>query len=426
MYKILTIILFIIITHPVNSQNHSQNPPGNDFKDYSGEKLPVTFTLQGTGRLGPVKTQPDGGCWSSAALGSVESVWRTFGFGEYILSDINLKLCNGFDPSRSTYGNHYMATAYFTRGSGPIMKNPETDSLCEQNPVKPGYITDARFLPDDPGLIKQTIVETGAVYSMLYFRKELLDTLTNIYYCPKKKDINHAIDLVGWNDTLKTESGKGVWIAQNSLGISFGDKGYFYIPYSDPNILKYNAIWPKWISYDPEAEIYYYDTLGSYRSYGFHDSVCYGLVKFTARDSLFITKIGTSVNEPNTKIFTEIYHQFDTVTMQLSEKLAVIGEATCKFAGYYTFDLNEKVRVKKDEDFYILTRYITPNDTMPIPIETFIRGYSDPKLASHKCWINPDYNKWPEAWYECGADSKFKFLNFNLCIKAYTLSADKK
>lgn len=57
----------------------------------------IEYDLRGTGRLSPVKAQPSGGCWASASMGAIESVWRTYSFGKYTLSDKNLQLYNGFD-----------------------------------------------------------------------------------------------------------------------------------------------------------------------------------------------------------------------------------------------------------------------------------------------------------------------------------------
>lgn len=423
-------VSFLIILSFLLFQSYSQEDTERelytdiDNEEFVGKDLPVMFDLRNTERLSPVKAQPNGGCWASAAMGSVESIWRSSGFGNFELSDINLKLFHGFVPERSTNGNHYMATSYFARGSGPLVKNPDTDSLFQLTPEIAAYITDARYLPDEPDLIKQTIIDIGSVYSMMYFKKNDLDTLTNIYYCNKLNTINHAVNLVGWNDTLVTENGRGVWIALNSLGGQFGDEGFFYIPYTDNNILQYNAIWNKWIPYDSNSKIYYYDTLGSYSSYGFGDTICYGLVKYTAESNLQITKVGSFVNSEKTKIYTEIYSDFDEKTKILSGELGRIEVHHCKYAGYYTLDLETPVRLEKGTDFYILMRYCTPDDTLPLPVETYIKGYSNPHLTAKKCWVNPDYDKWPETWYECGSESKWKALNFDLCIKAYCIKEE--
>ena len=184
-------------------------------------------------------------------------------------------------------------------------------------------------------------------------------------------------------------------------------------------ILSKNAIWPKWIDYNPNAKIYYYDTLGSYRSYGFGDTVCYGLVKYETDADVEIHKVGTSINFENSSIAAEIYQEFDTVTKKLSGYLGYIDPVNCKYAGYYTLDVNQRIDIKKGESFYIMMRYVTSNDTTPLPIETTIEGYSNPHIVQNKCWINPNYEKWPTTWYKCGSNSPYTTLNFDLCIKVY-------
>lgn len=420
--KILIVIIIFLSVFSVFLHGQEKKFNYSDFDNdiVAKDSLPLYFNLRNTGRLSPVKTQSNSGCWASAAMASVESFWRTQYNETAIMSDLNLKLYHGFDSTRTNNGNHYMATSYFSRRSGPLEKNPKTDSLYFKEPQTLTYITDAHYLPNDPKLVKQIILDYGSVYSMMHFRPDNLDTLTFVHNTNKKR-INHAVNIVGWNDTLQADTTIGAWIAQNSLGERFADSGFFYIPYSDPNILEYNCIWPKWLDYEKNSKIYYYDTLGSYFSYGFRDTLCYGLVKYTAESDLRITKIGSFINQPFTKIYAEIYKEFDTTSKLLTKREAVIDEIQCKYPGYYTIDLKVPVSVDRDDDFYIMMKYVTPYDTLPLPVETFIEGYSDPHITSHTCWINPDLKKWPETWYECGTNSKFETLNFDLCIKAYCI-----
>jgi C1A family cysteine protease len=418
------ILLLVVLTGRTQQTEKISMLPDFDSLIMIQTPLPEYFTLRNTGRLGAVKTQPHGGCWASAAIGSVESVWRTFGFGEAVLSDVNLKLFHGFIPERSSNGNHYMATAYFSRRSGPVMKSPENDSTYLLSPVTVQYITGARYLPKDPDLVKRTIMEFGAVYSMTYHHRNHLDTLTNIYYTKTKK-INHAVLLVGWNDTLRTKTGKGAWIAQNSLGVKYGDNGFFYIPYSDPNVLEYNAIWPYRIPYEKNSRIYYYDTLGSFHSYGFRDTVCYGLVKFVAEKDLVVTKIATHINTAGSRIYAEIYDQFDPATGVLSELLTDTKPVFCRFTGYYTLDADHPVRIRKGDDFFVKMGYMHPTDTMPLPVESYIKGYADPNISAKKCWVNPDFLRWPKTWYECGSESPFPSQLFDLCIRVYCIEEEE-
>ncbi len=258
--------------------------------------LPVAFDLRNSTILSPVRTQPNGGCWASASNATLESWLRHAGAGDFVFSDINLQLFNNFKEERNTYGNHLMATAYYSRFSGPVDKKQDLDSISFVKAPVPYFITDARFLPNDPDLVKQTIMNFGAVYSMMYFKRVEIDSISSIYYTDKE-NINHVVSLVGWNDTLFTKKGRGVWIAQNSLGSGFGDGGFFYIPFQDKNILNYNAVWTKWLSGEKNNELYYIDTLGSFNGYGFDDTLCYGMVEFTAEHDGSINKIASWVSE---------------------------------------------------------------------------------------------------------------------------------
>jgi C1A family cysteine protease len=382
--------------------------------------LPAAFDLREKDRISPIRVQPTGGCWASSVMASVESFMRSSGYGNLTLSDKNLQFYHGFSEKRNTYGNNLMATAYFSRGDGPLLQSARNDTLPRGSQPLAAYIGEARSLPNDPPLIKHVILDFGAVYSMLFFRKEQVDSITHVLYAGPGR-INHVITLVGWNDTLTTRKGRGVWIAQNSLGSGFGDDGFFYIPYRDTSILLYNAVWPKWSDYNPKLKIDYYDTLGSYYSYGFGDSVCYGLVKYTADTTCTLNQVGTFINHPNTRIKADVFLGFNS-DANIPENIATSApEKICTFPGYYTINLHDSVHLDKNQPYYIMMRYLTTADTMPLPVETYVKNYSEPNLASGACWVNPDFERWPDTWYECGENSKFLSLRFNLCIKAYLL-----
>ena len=424
MYSLFNIVFTITLSISGFAQNWMLPIPDFD-KMVVGDSFPIKYDLRDYGRLSPVKSQPSGGCWASASMGAIESVWRTYAYGNHTLSDKNLQLYNGFDSLRKSNGNHYMATAYFTRGSGPLLKNKESDSISFHGQKTAAYVTDARYLPNDPALVKQTIMDYGAVYSMLYYKIDFLDTVTFTYYTEVEK-INHVVNLVGWNDTLQTQAGKGAWIAQNSKGKKFGDQGFFYISYNDKNILKHNAIWPKWVPYDPASSIYYYDTLGATIPFGYHDTICCGLVKYTAKEDLFIEKVGTSITTSGTKVTTKIYGKFNVSSKRLSNQMAFIEENECGMAGYYSFDLKDPVYIEEGGDFYIMMQYVTPIDSFPMPTEKFLENYANPHISTGKCWVNANVNRWPNAWNECGADVEHETLRFDLCIKAYCVRATKK
>ena len=345
---------------------------------------------------------------------------RITGVGDFLLSDRHLQLMHGFDDSRNTYGNHYMATAYFSRGAGPVMKNEGLDSIPQLRPGIPFILDGARYLPGDPGLVKQAILDYGPVYTMLYFKRKDVDTTSFIMRNPEnpRNHINHAAVLVGWNDTLTTMEGKGAWILQNSLGPSFGDRGFFYVPYENEDILKHNAVWNAWKPFGDNNRILYYDTLGSFESYGFNDSVCYGLTRYTAAEDCRIVRLATHVNNPGTYVAFEVFSDFDVENKALSGRLTATGDTYCMFPGYYTVDLQQGIDIPAGSDFYVMARYVAPYSTQPLPVEHAIEDYSDPHIMEGTNWVNPDAEKWPRAWYECGPGSPYPALDFDLCIRA--------
>lgn len=418
-------LTMVVLSYACNSQSKPGGIAGRTFDERVIVKpdQPVYYDLRNRNRLSPVRTQPAGGCWASAVMSSVESSWRSQKYSQEILSDVNLLLYHGYDPGRNGYGNHFMATAYLTRGSGPVIQNPATDSLQYTLTPFPELNIEACYLPDSASLIKQTIMDFGSVWSMMYFRKELFDTTSNIWYTPVKK-INHVVNLVGWNDTLQSKEGRGCWIAQNSLGNKFGENGFFYIPYSDPNILEYNAVWTYWMSWDDGNQLYYYDTLGSTERYGFDDTVCYGLVKFTATDNIRIHRIGTPISLAQTEIRAELYLEFDTTAKILSGPLSTTASRHCRFAGYYSVELTNPVVIKENSDFYVLMQYSHPVDTMLLPVERFVKDYADPDITTGKCWVNPDLKKYPNTWYPCGEASPYPGLLFDLCIRVYAVDVE--
>lgn len=414
--KFILLSILILNFSLLFSQSDQVKKCYSEIEKLDKKDIPICFDLRNYNRTSPVRIQPDGGCWASAAMSTVESAWLTADYKDVNLSSVNLKLFHGFVDERSANGNHYMSNAYFTRWSGPIKSSPELDSI--RQPYPESAIIEARYLPEDPDLIKSVIIKTGGTFSMMYFNQSKFDTANNTY-CSIQNEINHAVMLIGWNDTLVVNNKAGAWLAQNSLGEKFGDQGFFWISYQDENILKYNAVWNGWMDYNSQSSIYYYDTLGSFYSYGFRDTICYGLVKYTAIESLKIEAIGTSINFPDSKVEAWIFKEFDDSLKILSEPVGKTNPMNCDYLGYYTLSNQDYTEFKKGEDFYIMMKYVTPNDTLPLPVETIIDGYSKPLLTSGKCWINPDYGKWPTTWYECGAVSPFPTLKFNLCIKAY-------
>ena len=86
---------------------------------------------------------------------------------------------------------------------------------------------------------------------------------------PTSTATNHAVLIVGWDDSLSHAGGTGGWIVKNSWGTNWGgtagygsEKGYFTIAYGSANIGYYASVIVGGQDYDPAGGIFYYDEGG--------------------------------------------------------------------------------------------------------------------------------------------------------------------
>jgi hypothetical protein len=386
--------------------------------------FPEIYDMRDSGWLTPVKTQSAGGCWAYSVMGALESRLMMLDYGLYDLSDNNLKYCHNYVPERSTNGNHWMATSYFARRSGPFLESEDPHPGGTSNPGEcPDsltplyYINQARYPPpDNIHAIKQTVLDYGVVWSLMYYHASYLNSSNHTYYYNGTKSVNHAGCVVGWNDTLTTDGGTGAWIVRNTYGPAWEDGGYYYISYNDTRFLIYNAYWPDINENEEYSVLFQHDEIGGYWGAGGWNETAYGLVKFDAyTQDIVISKVGTFIVYAGTSIEIKIYSAFSD---SLSGLLASIDEVQLDLPGYYTFDLDSPVFLPSGQDFYVQVKYNSNNSDLkwPVPIEDTITGYSMPEIETGKYWINSDPETYPDGWFQLGHGTNF---HYDLCIKAY-------
>ncbi|MBM3436638.1 MAG: hypothetical protein FJY07_10535, partial [Bacteroidetes bacterium] len=289
---------------------------------------------------------------------------------------------------------------------------------CTGGLTPQAYIPESRYLPEDHDAFKDAIMNIGAVYNTFRSVSGYYTWINGHYtYCYQGAgSTTHAIAIVGWNDTITTACGNGAWIAKNDYGTGFGEGGFFYIGYKDTLVLKYNAVWPEREEYDPELKIYQYDTIGGWPFVGYEDSVIYGLIKYTAVNDQFLTRIGTYTVSYGSWLSAEIYDEFDG--SNLTGLLASIPEQYCDYPGFWQLELAEPLKIITGNDFYIKVKYNAPGEDYPMAVEGTATGYSSPHLETGKCWTSHDESVWHPAGEGTESD-------FDLCIKAYAWDMTK-
>ncbi len=238
--------------------------------------VPAKYDLRNDGRSTSVKDQGDYGfCWSFASTASMESNLLTQKLVNSTSDEIDLSesggawfSCNGVtDPTDSTFGDHRDDPANGKAGGNALDAAESMSSgygaypeeLAKYDDVDYGYneairyysdykLKDFSFLPEDFNLIKQRIIEKGAMYyAYKCFMDNYYETEDGIWtYYDNGKSINgeetdggHAVTIVGWDDNFSRDNfhpdagvkNDGAWLCKNSWGEEWGSDGYFWVAY---------------------------------------------------------------------------------------------------------------------------------------------------------------------------------------------------
>ncbi|RKX24353.1 MAG: hypothetical protein DRP47_11510, partial [Candidatus Zixiibacteriota bacterium] len=235
----------------------------------SPSQLPIRFDWRTLGKVTPVKNQSScGACYSFASMANLESRVLIDSGETYDFSENSVKECYYTDPNCNG-GNFEMVTTVLSLdGSALESCNPyiASDTTCETScsyikTVLDWKIISANALPD-ASILKSYIYENGPVYTSLYAGSSEDTAWQNEYgyydgsyvlYYTGSYANNHAVLIVGWDDTLSHAGGQGAWIVKNSWGTSWGgtcgygaESGYFYIAYGSASIGKWSSFVDNW------------------------------------------------------------------------------------------------------------------------------------------------------------------------------------
>ena len=215
-------------------------------KDWSSKKmravklapvaLPAKFSWQG--KITPIRNQGGcGSCWSFSAQASIADVLALHGKGSLDLSEQFPVSCD--------------KTSYGCQGGWPtnafeLIQN-EGDVLEKDFPYKAvdmrcpaslphiykvaNYVTLSEGVADTEQ-VKQAIFQYGPVSVAVAVAGNFGNYKSGIYNESSSGGINHAVNLVGWDETEKPYH----WIMRNSWGESWGENGFMRIAYGSRKI----------------------------------------------------------------------------------------------------------------------------------------------------------------------------------------------
>jgi len=379
-----------------------------------------------------------GVCWTFSALGAFESsllkennittpAAATYDFSEnhmrYALSSDGGNTL-GFDRTNYDGGNFSMALAYLTRGKMngvvnesddpyPTKANTYLDSAKAKRTltdisgkaVQDYYPTQVIRLGDLPSSatttekdsrkaeIKNLIMEYGSVTlsydSETSYYNQYTDgggITTEAYYDPYAVtgNTNHAVSIVGWDDNYTVNhfsdgytkpAHPGAFLVKNNWGQAWGQNGYFYISYEDPNAFSGINAFKEINNRDFFKNVYEYDTFGESATAGYPgDYDQYYANVFNTKNSGLekLSAISTYCNYPNSYI--KLYVSIDGGTTFIEQKAGAgyTEDASKGYkiddAGYYTFILDKPVKLDCDKFAVAIEVQQAANDHL-IPLE---------------------------------------------------------
>jgi C1A family cysteine protease len=399
--------------------------------DVLSATLPGGFDLRTQGKVTTVKDQGQcGSCWAFSTFASLES--GLLNSESWDFSENNLRNSHGYDLASCQGGNSMMATAYLARWSGALPESSDPYSTVSKGATAITYpnsgavkhVQEVLYIPDrssalDNDNIKRVLSEKGAIYSTIRWEDSSYRASTASYYYSGSSQANHAITIVGWDDSYDRSRfspqppGNGAFVVKNSWGSNWGDNGYFYVSYYDTKIGRGNAFFGAEEA-DNYYHIYQYDPLGWVVSYGENSETAYFANVFTAQSAEEVTAVSFYTPAIDSRYQLSVYKGVQNGpvagTAEISQS-GIIG-----VAGYHTIPLSSAVHLEKGDTFSVVVKLTTPGYKFPVAIEYPLSGFSSgARAASGQSYVSSTGTKW--------TDLHSLYPNSNVCLKAFTIQA---
>ena len=400
------------------------------YNSSSYQILPSKYDLREFGYVTPVKAQGSGGnCWAFSALGALEScVLKSSGIS-YDLSEENMKnlmamfSSYGWTMETNVGGYDKMGTGYLVGWLGPVNESddaynpssilsPLLDSFIHvQNIV---YLNRTSYTGNDE--IKKALMEYGAVATSIYWSSSNLKDKN--YYYSGNTGSNHAVVIVGWDDTYSrnnfktTPAGDGAWIIKNSWGTGGGDKGFYYVSYYDTQCAvlnkpysTYTFVFNDTIKFDKN---YQYDVPGWTDFFLNSSSTVWYKNKFTATDDEYLAAVSTYFQKKSNW----------EMSVYVNDVLKA-SKRGIDNPSYKTINLDQMIPLKVGDIFTIIFK-IKVDKEAGVPISEYVSLNSE-FYTENISFISYDGKNWKDLYDLPWTYPDHTYGSQVACIKAFTV-----
>ena len=336
-------------------------------------------------------------------------------------------------------GNGRVASFFLSTWSGmtteekvPFQSSAVTwpDSLAYDTSA---YMEDAIFSQYTVDRTKQLLMEYNSVSAMIYMLDNYYYPDTASYSCPQSGLVNHAVTIVGWDDTYSKENfpsasgvnNDGAWIVKNSYGKNWGKNGYFYLSYEDKSIT--NLVSNTAVTTPAYPNNYFYDGAaagtvtfpGNTINNGYYVSNIFKATAGNGKDEE-LGEIVTAVPQDNTDFQIQVYTNLKNTSDPTSGTPAYAEpvDYTQPLAGIHTIHLNTPVKIPQGTFYSVVIRI--PDGSNKFYVE---------KTTTSTSWftatagIDPNqsfFSTSGKKWYDAGNHQ------YNCCfsVKAHTKTLD--
>ncbi len=451
---------------PVDFSHLSKNLPIEDanqssVRNVKANSLPSAFDLRnvnGKSYISSVKDQESyGTCWSFAALGSMESNYMMQGNSEIDLSEMHVayftyknadksKAFGNYNTSSfitvmGNGGNSFYPTALFARLEGPTSESnlpywstepsesrpesyPRVLRLREVYYLSMNEDINVNSSEEQRNIIKRRIMQNGSISASYYNSNSLYKKVAtgNTSYHTTATSINHAIQIVGWDDNYPAENFRtrpsidGAWLIKNSWGDRWytpngymGDSGYFWMSYET-----YLVDGASFIVEDSnnDMNVYEYDPLGICSLWGYGGNSMYAANVFESTRDESLIEVGIYTADNNIDYEIKIYSGMSSMPSSSpipSGRAVSSSSGSIAFAGYHTITLDTPVSLSRGEYFSVVVKF---KGYGMVPVEKVVSGFSNNAKIEAGSFFSSNGTTWATGVRN----------GINACIKAFTVT----